>query len=623
MNMPCRSTSTSSLPLPADFTSTAEYVDSLLEFSTSSKLLKTLCGGIHVLDFFTLSHDVYESVFPSEWSDWFKSRDIMDILDLLMRQDVSEFRSRDKCNGLNDSSLPEWRGGPGPPSSLIDYIQDVRRHCLDRRIRPRQGGSELPEIARQVSVGMKAKKVHEVSYFSRYISDLCSDVRDEQSCEITHLVDFGSGQNYLGRALSTAPYNKTIIAIESKTQNIKGARDKDVLAKIVEKPMVFRDKKKYRDGSVLTRREERQVRIEANNTAPEAQCISVESSACQDPSQPQTTPSGNNNPLPSSKPSKNDGQSGSVIYVDQRVENGNMKPVLAKAFVNEDSGISRSLMTLSLHSCGNLLHHGLRTILSPEVSAVAMVGCCYNLLTERLGPPSYKLPGLELRSNHPRVQETSSARDPHGFPMSQRLAEYHPDGTSEPGVRFNITARMMAVQAPANWGRADSDAFFTRHFYRALLQRIFLDYEVIPPPDSGSYHDGIEATQPIIIGNLSKPCYDSFKSYVRGAIAKLLGRNTPSPSFSALIAEKLSPAKFTDENILEYERRFSPRKHDVAITWSMMAFSAGVVESVIVVDRWLWLLEQQEVQHAWVEAIFDYKQSPRNLVVVGVKKRPP
>lgn len=55
-----------------------------------------------------------------------------------------------------------------------------------------------------------------------------------------------------------------------------------------------------------------------------------------------------------------------------------------------------------------------------------------------------------------------------------------------------------------------------------------------------------------------------------------------------------------------------------------MAFSAGVVESVIAVDRWLFLREQMDssgvVSECWVETVFDYKYSPRNLVVVGIKK---
>jgi len=44
------------------------------------------------------------------------------------------------------------------------------------------------------------------------------------------------------------------------------------------------------------------------------------------------------------------------------------------------------------------------------------------------------------------------------------------------------------------------------------------------------------------------------------------------------------------------------------------------VESLIVVDRWLYLKESLgDGGDAWVESVFDYKLSPRNLVVVGIK----
>jgi len=35
----------------------------------------------------------------------------------------------------------------------------------------------------------------------------------------------------------------------------------------------------------------------------------------------------------------------------------------------------------------------------------------------------------------------------------------------------------------------------------------------------------------------------------------------------------------------------------------------------------MWLKEQEGVEKAWVEAVWEYKESPRNLVVVGVKKK--
>lgn len=88
----------------------------------------------------------------------------------------------------------------------------------------------------------------------------------------------------------------------------------------------------------------------------------------------------------------------------------------------------------------------------------------------------------------------------------------------------------------------------------------------------------------------------------------------------------------TDEEIQRYEEEWGEeKKHELSVMWGLMAFSAGVVEAVVVVDRWLWLRERMEdgegdgeegvVGEAWVETVFGYGLSPRNLVVVGVKKK--
>jgi hypothetical protein len=200
--------------------------------------------------------------------------------------------------------------------------------------------------------------------------------------------------------------------------------------------------------------------------------------------------------------------------------------------------------------------------------------------------------------------------------MSERMAAYNGNG-----VRLNITARMMAVQAPQNWTEKESDSFFTRHFFRALLQKVFLDRGVVSketftPASRNKDENAInEGTEPVIIGSLRKGCYGSFTSYVRGAIAKL----TADPDRGMNISEKM--ASITDEEIEEYSRKYSARKKELSVMWSLMAFSAAIVESVIVVDRWQYLREYPDiVQDCWVEPVFDYGQSPRNLVVVGIKR---
>lgn len=714
------------LPLPPGFENVDDYVTSLLDFSTSSWLLQTLCGGVHVLDFYTRTPDLYSTILSQSWRDWFKDRDIMDVLDLLMREDLQQF----------DNGLSTWRNGPSPPEDLVQYVKDVRRHLLARDFPP-PGAAPQPEraaLARHITMGMKVKKVHEVDNFARYLDNLTLEISSSGKEPITHLVDFGSGQNYLGRALAAQPYSKHIVAVESRPHNIEGAKNMDVLAKLVDKPLVMRNKKEYR---ALTGKGKKKKPKEAHsNSTPSADTEIEPTVGKQDQQITKQSPianstAANETSIPSKtlaigatcgdkacmvdslKSSQAEGKSeaagtverdskgsflvteaktsttnlqiysdghGSVQYVEHIIKNGDLRPVIDQVLdpshVPEDkitvtsatTEIASDLeviprpnkvnaMVMSLHSCGNLVHYGLRSLLlSPEISAVAMVGCCYNLVTERLGPPTYKLP--TLRPNHPRLEATSNAFDPQGFPMSERLANYPipqppnfdatpPDAFCEPagakGLRLNITARMMAVQAPFNWGRADSETFFSRHFYRALLQRIFLDRGIVSAPvDASNFPDPVSAnghtshvnwtppdgrgpglssdgtSTPLTIGTLRKFAYGDFVSYVRAAEAKLVAPNSFCEVDPNFIKSKMDG--LTDDDIRDYEVRFAERKKELSVMWSLMAFSAGVVEAVIVTDRWLWLKEQVEIEQAWVEPVFEYKHSPRNLVVVGIKK---
>jgi hypothetical protein len=708
------------LPLPAEFDNTEDFVESVLQFTTSSWLLQTLCGGVHILDFYTRSPDLYSLILPQSWRDWFKERDIMDILDLLMREDLAQF---DQTKGESSGS---WRNGSPPPEDMLQYIKDVRKHLLARDFPPPGSGlaPQKATISRHIAMGMKVKKVHEVDNFARYIDKLTSEIADSEKKPITHLVDFGSGQNYLGRALAAPPYSKHIVAVESKQHNIEGAKNMDVLAKLVPKPLVLRNKKEYRAMTGKGKSKNKKASSESPSTPLIAEAsttkelkdeVKGDTSAPLDRLSPsalvkdavgcdddQCVPVA---PLqPTSKGSQTDKLTaerevqlttakatttttlqiyteghGSVQYVEHMIKDGDLTPVInqvldsssvrdenvksTSTMVEEPSNLEAipkpkdvNAMVISLHSCGNLVHHGLRSLLlDPHIAAVAMVGCCYNLVTERLGPPTYKLPSL--RPAHPRLVATSNAFDPNGFPMSEKLVNYPlprqphqslngdtADHDQPKGIRLNITARMMAVQAPFNWGREDSDLFFTRHFYRALLQRIFLDRGVVAPPVDASGMSGgaVSAnghtshvnwtppngrgpglssdgtSTPLTIGTLRKFAYGDFLSYVRAAVDKLTSPNSFCLVDPAFIKGKMDG--LTDEDIHDYEARYADRKKELSVMWSLMAFSAGVVESVIVTDRWLWLKEQKEVEHAWVEPVFEYKHSPRNLVVVGIKK---
>lgn len=596
------------LPTPPGYVHEEAYVESLLKLITSHDLFQKLCGGVHILDFLTQDPDLYATLLPCEWIDWFAEHDIQYILDFLMRGDL-EICLNDKTvtpsqrpQALSEITKTEISGKRTPPATLINYIRIIRNHTLTRDVHingsvSRPGPSKDQGLARSVAVGMNPKKIHEVGNFVKYIDELIREISSSSEHEVSHVVDFGSGQNYLGRALASPPYGRNVVAIESKHLNIDGAKTMDINAKLAKKENIMRNKKAFRRG------------IEDGPNVPIAMSYISQSAV-----RPESR-------TIDSRELQQGEQHGSIQYIESNIQNGDLSkiiPQIQSHQTQQPTPHDLQLLVISLHSCGNLLHHGLRSlVMNPQVKAVAMVGCCYNLMTERLGPPTYKLP--TLRRPNTRLEQCSTAGDPHGFPMSERLAKYqHERGQ---GVRLNITARMMAVQAPQNWTPDDSEAFFTRHFYRALLQRIFVDRGVVGKPT-----DGTEAAEPgspkgwtgsghpIILGSLRKSCYSSSTAYVRGATEKLRGDDVHGPN----IREHMD--NMTDEDIVSYEERFRSKKKELSIVWSLMAFSAGVVESTIVVDRWLYLKEQDAVKECWVEPIFDYGKSPRNLVVVGIKK---
>ncbi|OJD13415.1 hypothetical protein AJ78_06124 [Emergomyces pasteurianus Ep9510] len=639
------------LPLPSCWSDTDTYVSSLLTFATTSTIFRNLCGGVHILDFLTRVPDLYTTVIPQDWRQFFTHHDIGPILDLLMREDVETLMQDIARESHGGGS---WRGGRAPPSSLLRYIHDIRRHCLRREFIPIQpprtqncsnnnntiNNGNDNAIPRHIAVGMKPKKAHEVAHFARYVDALSDHIeqRGGGGERITHIVDFGSGQNYLGRTLASPLYNRRIIAIERKQNNISGAMGKDMLAKLKKGK---KEKRKHQQ-----QQEDFGIGTESDSAASWTPRNGEVLEGGEDVIDPDTVGCANCSSRRPEDDTEDEGSDskGSMEYIEHNIQDGYLEPIIRHVVrpsdpstpggqipqkhctcTNTPTGLQKDtnrarVMVISLHSCGNLVHHGIRSLLlNPSVTAIAMIGCCYNLMTERLGPVTYKLP--ILRSLHPRLEATSKAYDPHGFPMSKHLETFSHEGGK--GIKLNITARMMAVQAPYNWGPEDSESFFTRHYFRALLQRVLVDYGVVPVPGVGApigdvpVEDGAKVEEicgtPLIVGSMRKASFVSFAAYAHAAIGKL----SRDAHYGEAIREKVSG--LSEEVFWEYEERYAVYRKNLSIVWSLMAFSAGVVESMIVVDRWLFLREQAVVKEAWVETVFEYQQSPRNLVVVGIK----
>ncbi|KAK9471952.1 methyltransferase domain-containing protein [Dipodascopsis tothii] len=241
------------------------------------------------------------------------------------------------------------------------------------------------------------------------------------------------------------------------------------------------------------------------------------------------------------------------------VDSGDLADLIDRAGVR-----GQKVVMTGLHACGNLSHHAIRALVdTPEIAAVAVVGCCYNLMTEQ-----------------------AVEADSIGYPMSRTLAAAR--------IPLPLTARMLACQAPATWTRATREAFFTRHFYRALLQRVFLDRGLVGPG------------QPkVLIGSLRKQWYASFAAYCAGASGKLAAGRPGWPSVDAAVAE-------------QYLGQYGTRRRQLALLWTLMACTvAPLTEAVIHLDRF-YFVREAGARHAAVRVVFDQALSARNLVVVGI-----
>jgi hypothetical protein len=650
------------LPISDEWKDADEYVTTLLSFATESVMFMNLCGGVHILDFLTRDPDLYASLLPEDWRSFFEHHDIHSILQLLLREDIGPLCDQAETDTSENDRT--WNGSAFPPTSLLTYIRDIRRLSFRREFTPKND-EPLP---RHIANGMNRKKAHEVEQFSRYVASLSEIVKESRGEPLTHIADFGSGQNYLGRALASAPYHKHIIAIERKHQYISGANRMDIHARLAKD-----EREKIMHNAKLAKQEHKRLKklnklkkecIDCSDTPelasskppgaavdiqeqPTSGDQSLEESAGQYEDDTFSTTFGGmslepddiltsaaeHKPPVDRVPPKVDTR-GTVSYIEHEIKDGYLEPIIDHVVdpktpvetrtateevvtqPEEKKPSDARVMVVSLHSCGNLVHHGVRSlVLNPSVVAISMVGCCYNLVTERLGPATYKIP--ILRSSSPRLRQTGSSWDPHGFPMSKLYENYEAKTTK--GVKLNITARSMAVQAPYNWGHDDSEGFFTRHFYRALLQRVLLDQGIVPKADipKDLYKDDPDDPESgiaLIVGSLRKSAFVSFSSYVRAATVKL--------SQDPLRGEKVKQrvCTMTEEELQQYETDYLPTRKNLSIVWALMAFSSQVVEAAIIVDRWQFLREHDSVKDCWVEPVFEYGQSPRNLAVIGIKK---
>ncbi|KAF8321996.1 uncharacterized protein EI90DRAFT_3131247 [Cantharellus anzutake] len=638
-------TLSTSSPFPTPCTVTKEklthYVHDLISFLAEPMVAELT--GLHPNQF-ALSDLMQRKI---EWGGW------VELLSggeerLSSRGEVEgNTRSLDSCTeGLSDDAL---RGlvkdgilPPSAPQELVNLVNYARMLSLDRTV-----GSPIfaPRAAQGLNYkGLTAKKAHEVLQLSKVIYEVLGeqqsrvanggesgDPRGDTSRPRYRVVDVGAGQGYLSRQLAF-PYARQsqsspdlgvtslppidVLVIESESHQLEGATRRDAV---------------HVGGNIKLA--ERDGRTRRSGTGP-GPVPGDFHDACS-----QAAGLGSTDTI------------GSLTYKQARISRDNLRKEIY-SWIREnisgtatqdntegDSPGTTALLLTGLHACGSLtpsiLHSFLdltthrsgshasttaddsssdspgskvRDLLKAEDVSLVVVGCCYNLMTDEDFPLS--------KAVHQFWEEKGA---------SASTSSTGPSIVTTTTPRLTRQHLQLACQSPSQWvlsGKSWSEASLARRkvVYRALLgryvQRVH-GHDVVRVDDNrdgdrgyggsceGDRDEGemLPGSGPMSIhgkrlGRMRDSVYSSWETFLKIALERFdLPPTVPLPSslpsHNHSNAGKENPRTGIDD--------LFPKKlyRQIELLHVLQALVGPVIESLIVVDRVLYVAEGLERLECW------------------------
>ncbi|XVF18237.1 hypothetical protein REPUB_Repub11eG0004100 [Reevesia pubescens] len=480
------------------------------------------------------------------------------------------------------------------PTSLKEFVLTLKSLVYPReqadlnKVFPDFHTTSLNSVLAQ---GMNLKKKHEVEFLSAIVSSIASTVRADA------VIDVGAGQGYLAQVLAFE-YQHSVVAIDACSHHGKVT---DARAKRIKKHYIAQMRKFGSGNKSLNVPQTITCRIVSLDTL---------------------------KALSTLLPHKDDIEQPKLIEQDleQIGRTGN----------------ESSLLLAGLHACGDLSVTMLKTLLEcEEVRAVVSIGCCYNLLSEE---------GFE------------NAPIQYGFPMSH--------GVKTVSLSLGKSSRDLACQSAERWRSLGKDAGlhnFELHAFRAAFQMVLYKYfpeVVITSPSIGrqgktlrrkqqrrimesELHNeestylslpkrgacNMDETCSITQSGESEPGDTSGVRLDVDALFNRMSLHTGSRCEWTTSADKYSLfEKFCqsglcrlglkpsdDINFCAIWKEVEPYVNLIGVYWSLRAAFGPLLETVILLDRLLFLQEQDGQLEAVMLPIFDPAISPRNVAIIAKK----
>ncbi|CAO2836379.1 unnamed protein product [Amaranthus hypochondriacus] len=454
------------------------------------------------------------------------------------------------------------------PASLKDYVLTARSLSFPReqadldKVIP---GMSVISLNNVLSQGMNPKKKHEVEVLSSLVNAVSRNIGAHT------VIDVGAGQGYLSLMLAFE-YQLPVVAIDATSHhgdvtNIRAERIKKHYAA-----------KQRNSGK------------EPPNIPTTITCHVMSSSMLRDLGNYYCERNG----------------------FDKEKQNGTSSNDNFHAkFKVSDPQFESSLILAGLHACGDLSVTMLRAFAEcKEVKAVVSIGCCYNLLSE----------------NGCKNVDSNC-----GFPVSKEVEIM--------GVSLGKNARDLACQSAERWQALETNAGiqnFDLHGFRAAFQMVLSRYY----PEILLMNPSIGRQGKVLRRQQKKSAFQSSNSKenmipkTNVEIHSSTDRNHCSPddinenmadnymlfqkfSDSGLCHLGLDPLQHMD--LLGLWTECQPYFGLIGPYWSLRAALGPVLETLLLLDRLLFLQQQDSVEVVMLP-IFDPVVSPRNLAIIAMKK---
>ncbi|KAL6567648.1 hypothetical protein OROGR_001316 [Orobanche gracilis] len=467
------------------------------------------------------------------------------------------------------------------PASLKEYVLKLRSLAFPRdQADLREDafpGLEVAPLNNVLAQGMNQKKKHEIEALAAVIGSIARRVGAHT------VVDVGSGQGYLAQVLSFE-YELPVIAIDASPHhgNITDAR-----AKRIEKYYAAKTRKSRSESKSFSTPKTFTCRV----LSPIMLNYVSRSLVQFDDLEKQT------------------------IFKVNAVEEPLEGP-MGREYSSLPKANDSSLVLAGLHACGDLSVTMLRTFVEcDEVKAMVSIGCCYNLLTE---------------------EGISAAADQCGFPVST--------GAKSANLHLGKSARDLACQSAERWTRLGEAAGlqnFELHVFRAAFQMVLFQYYpevIIRSPAIGRQGKALRRQHRRRILEYNADITESFSQKNCSTRAKNSVHNEPSSYPKILYKESSSVDRYSmfvefcksglgrlglsdslDIDFSKLWKETGEYSELVGPYWTLRAALGPVLETLLLLDRLLFLQEQGDVLSAVLLPLFDPVLSPRNMALIAEK----